>query len=172
LTAEFEVSANPSTSVPVAFTNTGSAGASGYYWDFGDGQTSTDENPTVVYTDPGEYLVTQSLITNAGCSVSSFMNVTVGLNTGNREIEAAQYIDVFPNPTTGLVTVQFSFAESAEVGIQISDVAGKLLRNQAPVQYRENSLQLDLQSFQNGVYYLLFQLDEGTVVRRIIKINR
>ena len=34
-------------------------GAKGsYLWNFGDGQTSTDQNPTHVYTIPGEYTVT------------------------------------------------------------------------------------------------------------------
>ena len=28
-----------------------------YFWDFGDGFTSTDQNPTHTFTEPGEYLV-------------------------------------------------------------------------------------------------------------------
>ena len=28
-----------------------------YYWDFGNGQTSTDENPTITYSTPGTYIV-------------------------------------------------------------------------------------------------------------------
>lgn len=171
ITPGFDVSATPSVNVPVSFTNTGTT-ASGYYWDFGNGQTSTEENPSVTYTETGEYMVTQSLITDAGCSVSTFELITVELNVANRELEAEQFIEVFPNPTTGMLAVQFSFAESSKVGIQVSDVAGKLLRNDAPVLYRDNRIQLDLQDFQNGVYYLLFQLEEGTVVRRIVKINQ
>lgn len=41
---------------PVAFRNT-SMGGDGYFWDFGDGQTSTMFEPTHAYTAPGTYTV-------------------------------------------------------------------------------------------------------------------
>lgn len=41
----------------VNFSNE-SSNAITYEWDFGDGETSTDENPTHVYTEPGVYTVT------------------------------------------------------------------------------------------------------------------
>lgn len=40
----------------VSFTNE-SVFATGYAWDFGDGTSSTEENPVVSYTDPGVYEV-------------------------------------------------------------------------------------------------------------------
>jgi PKD repeat protein len=41
----------------VTFTNK-SLNAIGYFWDFGNGQTSTGENPTAFYEEPGLYTVT------------------------------------------------------------------------------------------------------------------
>lgn len=41
----------------VTFTDK-SANAIGYSWDFGNGETSTEQNPSVVYTTPGTYEVT------------------------------------------------------------------------------------------------------------------
>ncbi len=41
----------------VSFTNK-SINASSYLWDFGNGNTSTEENPEVEYTEPGTYTVT------------------------------------------------------------------------------------------------------------------
>lgn len=38
-----------------------------YFWDFGDGGTSNDENPIHVYLNPGQYSVTLKIITVAGC---------------------------------------------------------------------------------------------------------
>lgn len=40
----------------VAFTNQ-SENAVSYNWDFGDGQTSTEENPIHIYAEPGQYIV-------------------------------------------------------------------------------------------------------------------
>lgn len=42
---------------PISFTNT-SIGASSYFWDFGDTNTSTQTNPTHTYSGPGTYTVT------------------------------------------------------------------------------------------------------------------
>ncbi len=47
----------------VSFTFTGYGGTT-YLWDFGDGSTSTDLNPTHTYTDMGVYTVT--LVINSG----------------------------------------------------------------------------------------------------------
>jgi len=41
----------------VEFINT-SSGATSYLWDFGDGNTATEENPTHTYISPGTYSVT------------------------------------------------------------------------------------------------------------------
>ena len=35
-----------------------STGATSWYWDFGDGNTSTEQNPTHTYAEPGTYTVT------------------------------------------------------------------------------------------------------------------
>lgn len=43
--------------VTVTFTNTSTGTITSYLWDFGDGITSTDENPTHTYSTQGFYLV-------------------------------------------------------------------------------------------------------------------
>jgi PKD repeat protein len=75
--------ANPSfTSIAdgltVTFTNT-STNASGavYTWNFGDGSTSTQTNPTHIYSTSGTFLVTLQITTNCGTS-SVNNNVTTG----------------------------------------------------------------------------------------------
>ena len=57
--ADFSYTATNSSKAPceVTFTNK-SLNAAGYHWDFGNGQTSTEENPTVSYDTPGLYTVT------------------------------------------------------------------------------------------------------------------
>ncbi len=66
--AGFTTSApNGCQSMPVSFTNT-STGGTGYWWNFGDGDTSTLQSPTHVFSNNGTYTVTL-IVTNAfGCS--------------------------------------------------------------------------------------------------------
>jgi gliding motility-associated-like protein len=39
-----------------------------YQWDFGDGGTSTEQNPIHIYTQAGQYTVTLSITTTTGCA--------------------------------------------------------------------------------------------------------
>ena len=43
-----------------------SIGATAWYWDFGDGTTSTEQNPVHTYAQPGQYIVRDSVV-NGGC---------------------------------------------------------------------------------------------------------
>ena len=66
--------ANPNTvyvpTNPVNCTNL-SAGAISYNWNFGDGSTSTETNPSHLYQNPGEYQI-YLIATNVGGCVDTF----------------------------------------------------------------------------------------------------
>lgn len=51
---------------PVVFNNN-SANGNSFYWNFGDGTTSTDVNPSHVYGGPGNYTVTLVVSDSNGC---------------------------------------------------------------------------------------------------------
>ncbi|MEE8389954.1 MAG: PKD domain-containing protein, partial [Anaerolineae bacterium] len=58
------------TPVTFSYGGTGAGGDSPYAfgWDFGDGTTSTDPNPTIAYTAVGTYTVTLVIADRFGCS--------------------------------------------------------------------------------------------------------
>lgn len=60
----------------VHFTIATSGSPTSYFWDFGDGFTSTDINPTHIYLVPGTYMATVT-VTNANGSSSSSMEIVV-----------------------------------------------------------------------------------------------
>lgn len=60
------------TTDPIQFTNTSSGpGALDYLWDFGDGNTSTQQNPTYVFNKKGNYTVSLRVHSSEGCTVTS-----------------------------------------------------------------------------------------------------
>lgn len=62
--------ADPRTGYPalaVSFTDTSTKSPTGWYWSFGDGTNSTEQNPVHEYTAPGKYTVSLTA-TNAGGS--------------------------------------------------------------------------------------------------------
>ncbi len=62
----------------VTFTNA-STNATGYTWDFGDGNTSADESPTYTYTQNGDFDVTLTATNGAGASDDTTQTVTIVL---------------------------------------------------------------------------------------------
>lgn len=57
--------------LPVNFTTGAYPGANSWLWDFGDGNTSTLQNPSHTYTANGSYTVSLNITTTAGCLDSS-----------------------------------------------------------------------------------------------------
>lgn len=66
----------------VAFSSDGSHDPDGdeltFAWDFGDGATAQEPNPTHTYTTPGEYTVRLTVSDPSGRSSSSNLTITVG----------------------------------------------------------------------------------------------
>jgi PKD repeat protein len=56
-------------SMQVHFTDTASNGVK-WFWDFGDGETDTVQNPTHIYPKIGIYMVNVTVWTNQGCVIS------------------------------------------------------------------------------------------------------
>ncbi len=51
-----------------------SVGAVSYFWDFGNGQTSTEENPTVNYNEAGEFNIQLIATNEGGCTDTAMFN--------------------------------------------------------------------------------------------------
>lgn len=66
---------------PHEFTSTGSTAGSGtiasYFWDFGDGSSSTSQNPVYTYKAVGSYDVTLTITNSNGCTFSKTQTVVV-----------------------------------------------------------------------------------------------
>ncbi len=57
---------SPVDGAPVAFSDQSSGNPTSWTWNFGDGGTSTAQNPTHTYSDPGRYDVTLTVSNSAG----------------------------------------------------------------------------------------------------------
>ena len=76
----------------VSFTNL-SSNYESVVWDFGDGITSTDENPTHKYVLNGSYTVILSAITNTACiQDTQTVSITVNINTAIGEFKASKLL--------------------------------------------------------------------------------
>lgn len=90
------------------FTYTGSS-ATSYSWNFGDGTSSTLQNPSKTYTQSGVYFVSLTVMNAEGCSAS--VNKTVLVNQGcQADFKYAKGGAVglycFTNQSSGLTPIQ------------------------------------------------------------------
>src|SRR5204862_6503318 len=99
--------------LPVAFY-ANSVGATGWYWTFGDGGTSTQEDPTHTYLASGLYTVTLT-ITNATCTLTyTTPPLSFGTDTVTGPVLPSP---VLPQPRAGCApfTVAFNDAPAGMV---------------------------------------------------------
>lgn len=61
----------------INFSSSVSESISNYLWDFGDGNTSTDENPTHIYTAPGLYTVSLTISDSPTCAYTAYLPTPV-----------------------------------------------------------------------------------------------
>lgn len=153
----------------VSFTNN-SAGAASFEWNFGDGNSSTDQNPTHSYTQPGTYLVTLKAIASQGCSDADSMTIVVdGVLSLEDLSEVYGSIDVFPNPSSGQFTLAMDLTSSFEVELEVLNLMGQTVwRRDAETTLRQEEL-IDLSQLADGVYTLKVNLDGVTVTEKLIK---
>ncbi|WP_429380521.1 PKD domain-containing protein [Mucilaginibacter sp. UYCu711] len=77
-TADFLVAKATCQSEPILFTDQSTAGDSevgSWLWEFGDGQTSTEQNPLHIYNAPGDYPVKLTVRNKLGCTPTNTAKV-------------------------------------------------------------------------------------------------
>ncbi len=105
LGADFSVQPSSGTSpLTVEFSDKSAGDISVWLWDFGDGQTSTSQNPQHIYSQTGIYTVRLRAISDAGCEKTLIKNQYIAA----RIVPDAAFI---PKPELTLIsvpTIQFN----------------------------------------------------------------
>ncbi|HIP37035.1 MAG TPA: PKD domain-containing protein [Crocinitomix sp.] len=145
----------------VSFTNTSSNGVT-YTWDFGDGSTSTDMNPTHTYAQNGLYTVTLIATSANGCnSMVSSQQVDV-TNVGLDELSQNF---IYNNPFDYSINL---LTDIPLVLVNIYSVSGQLMYSN---QTNTNQLNIETTNWGSGLYILKY-VDEnnqnGTI--KLIKL--
>lgn len=159
--AGFNFAANQTT---VTFGNT-SQGATSYSWNFGDGNTSTEENPTHTYGAPGTYNVSLAATNNCGTTI---IEQTVTLSSGIEEAAWLQGFRLFPNPNTGYFTVEMNGLPQNEVEFTLFNALGQHIKRETAEFGTGSLLRLfDYSDLAAGVYTLRVQADGQAIFVKV-----
>lgn len=147
-----------------------STGATEVLWNFGNGQVSTDRNPSTIYSKAGAYLVSLSATNADGCSDVSVKTIQVGTSTSTQEQEALAYsLNVFPNPAQDEVNVSFNLDRSRVVRVNLINSIGQILRTQNLGERSQGQERISLTQLPAGTYWLMFEVD-GIKVAKPLKV--
>jgi hypothetical protein len=115
----------------------------------------------------GTYLLT---VTDAnGCQGVHAFTIESTTNTFDREW--ANQIQLYPNPTTGMVTLEITGQTSSEVSVVVYDVNGRLVADFPQSALANSKRELDLSASPSGVY-LVKVLIEGQIVSKRLVVGR
>jgi PKD repeat protein len=161
---------SPSNTDSTTFVNL-STGATTFFWDFGDGNTSVETNPTHIYNTLGSYSVT--LIASNACFIDTII-VVIEVALGVADIgEAVFDLRVLPNPVLGSATVVFDLASSQESSLDIIDVLGRevSIHNQQRLEggHHEIDISEQVSGQVSGVYFIRLRAEEGVAYFKWIK---
>jgi PKD repeat protein len=131
-----------------------------YDWNFGDGNTSSLEDPTNVYTDFGIYEITLLVTSENGCT--SEVNQELELIT-NIENVSPVFTNVYPNPFNGELTV----ITSLDADIYVIDMLGKRVSISKSVKPNTTTV-FDLSHLASGVYNLVVASENSTMTYKIV----
>lgn len=158
-TANYNWSANENT---ISFTDT-STGSLAWWWDFGDGSFSNEQNPIHNYSTSGDYLVKLYVENNIKSwdEITKTVNVTT-LSTNEQELNS---LSVYPNPTKETIQVNWQSNQS-ELNYQLIDFTGKIIHQNQTITNGEN---ISLSNLADGLYFITLFSEEDSKTIKVIK---
>ncbi len=147
----------------VEFTNESDGAIVSYAWDFGDGASSSEENPVHTYTEDGEYTV--CLIISNECFDLDTICQTILINTAGISELNLTNVTVYPNPFNTQFTINLG-ASFEQVSVVMTDINGRVIETKTVNQ--SSNLLVDL-NVEAGVYFVQITAGNNSTVIKIIK---
>ncbi len=121
-----------------------------YYWDFGDGDTSTMQNPSHIFLTANTYNVCLTVVNDSACGSSQNCQ-SVSFVVGQKEIISSKEVKIYPIPAKRFFTVEIptTFIEPTVV---ITDIVGKQIKTIEEVNLSKVKILTD--EFNSGVYFV------------------
>jgi PKD repeat protein len=128
-------------------------GNDSYTWTFGDGNSSSIQNPTHTYQSIGNYNITLQSTLNS-CSNSKSDSVSIISTAIKNNISFVDKIEVYPNPTDRFLTISIKSNKTADFSLILTSLDGKIIYEK----FTENTIhvneKIDMSQVATGMYFL------------------
>lgn len=150
------------------FTGTVSGGNT-YSWSFGDGGTSTQQNPTHTYANSGTYTVTFTVTNAAGCSNTVVTSVHVVAPSGVNNLSQDNVFTIIPNPAKDKAELQITTSTTGDATITIYDISGKVWKRETiQLHTGTQSISTGLSTLPTGMYFVNLKTEENTQTQKLV----
>ena len=153
----------------VSFSSAGS-GATSYVWDFGDGNSSTQSNPSHTYSSSGIFVVTLTGTLN-GCTSTSQITINVGgVDIEEDNFEAS--LSLQPNPNNGIFVVSMNFSKVQDVNLELFNSVGQIILTKKLSKISNSTINFSLADYSPGVYYITIRAEDGNSTTKRFMITQ
>ena len=150
-------------------------------WDFGDGTTSTESEPTHIYSAEGIYTVSLSITTEKGCT-SEYTTDIIVETEGLIGEEISQLLTVastqptlaaatlYPTIVQDEVNLMLNFVENTDFEIQVLSINGYAIYRQKYTAFTgDNTLSLSMSNIPPGIYLTQIKTSNGIQSLKFVK---
>jgi hypothetical protein len=146
---------------PTAYADSYRLTISNLAWQLDDNNTQATLNIT------NTILGILSVAAVNSCGVSDTSNVTITSTVGVVEIENTLSLRIYPNPTTGLLTIENG---KLTIGnIRIYDMYGRMVETGHALPSQDVRTTIDISHLPSGSYLLKIETEQGTATTKVIK---
>ncbi|MFY0644710.1 MAG: T9SS type A sorting domain-containing protein [Bacteroidia bacterium] len=169
--------------------STGTTSTTSYYWTFGDGSSSTDSTPSHYYSSFGKYELCLTLTDSANNCISTYCD-SIGLDSngnllkqdgfnlqvfteielmGLEDMKTISSLNVYPNPSTGIIQLEYFLNTSENTSIHVFNSMGQLVNKQNHIgMVGENNIQFDFRHLPKGLYIIQVKSGNESTSKRIV----
>jgi PKD repeat protein len=144
-----------------------SQNAVNYYWKFGDGNTSRDDNPIYIYSQNGSFKV--ELTVNNICGRSDLSKEVIISSVATNELDELDYF-IYPNPNSGNFYLGFAKEVGVIEKVSIRDVLGNIILTESgsTLNHVENRIIFNMKNIDRGIYFLEIEARGYKVEKKIL----
>lgn len=146
----------------ISIVVSGGTGSYTYQWY----DNSADTSVTDLYT--GSYPIT--VTDQNGCQLDT--SISVNLNTvGIDEVEQ-QELEIFPNPTRGILNVNLQLNDPSKIELEVFDISGRKLMARSIENTSDLKMQLDLSQLPTSPVWIRVTTNKQTFYKKVVILGR
>ena len=136
-----------------------------WYWGDGTSNNLNQTNPTKVYTSGGTKCVILKVSNQYGSSSDTVCIETY--KTGVNDVDIANQISVYPNPSSGVMTLEMANEIATGAKVTVVNILGEKVNEPIEIKAGVTKTVLNLTNLESGAYMLQIETSKGTAIKTI-----